>query len=240
MKKLVLILGIITSVYFISNAQKGVFFFGTSFSVMTEYGGTEVAKTQVDYLYQGHYYKLNKFTRYDFFSPITTSFAFRLNVLKINPENSLSVCFYPNISLSIYKYNLDDEFYLNPVKGYGKIDLPVYLCYNWGLGSTYMSSKNFGLFLGGGFELSKYPLMEVRSDYWLGFQSQKDPFIIFGIRYWSLWTILNEINFKFSFGDKTVIPVDYQTHIFGIDYSENMMESKAFCFRLAWVRYFRY
>lgn len=240
MKKSAYLIILLLVVSLFLNAQKNRVFISSGYSILSEYGRTPVAEN----IGKAYNYNIGKwvdaqiYSRWDYYSLITKSYNIRFNILEFNPNHAVGLNFYPALGITLYKIKMSlFDTGINS-QGIGKLELPLYLSYEHGLGATYKTDSRFGAFVGVGMQFTKSPMFEFKDPVFKQVSNIKEPIIVFGFRFWSKFSVLQEINFKISIGPKTQMPVE--SLIIPLNYEVDMIDSKAYAFKLTWMRYLRY
>jgi len=117
------------------------------------------------------------------YSLLTVYYKFRYNIKEPNDDRSLGISATPALG-----------FILTYEEGVGLFNLPFQLEYAFGAGSTYSSSADKGGYIGGGFEISRLPLIyDGEKTTWV------QPVLSTGLRYWNRKNRMREVNLKFGF-----------------------------------------
>lgn len=99
-------------------------------------------------------------------------------------------------------------------EGFLALNAPVYLSIDFGAGATNRSVKDYGGFIGFGYEYNLIPLIIFGASETDKRQSWMQPLLISGYRFWNKNDRLFEFAFKYGFGNKNLEPGDEQSSIF--------------------------
>lgn len=131
-------------------------------------------------------------------SLVNVSYTFRYNALETSDNFGLGINAAPSLGVGVGG------------DGIGNINLPAYLSANFGAGSTYNTSSNFGGYVGVGYEYNKIGLLGDNIAYKTGWSQ---PVVIGGIRWWNKKNRLNELSFKYGFGSNGDLPASVEKEI---------------------------
>ena len=201
MKKIILLCSIVLMSYCASAQLARVFFISGGFSFLTDaYMSTTNLKpdnTNPKVLTAEESFQ---YFQWNFFSGILSA---RMMLAPLTVNSSISVSASPTLSAgAIYPvHNLGSRYGLNAV-------IPVYAELNIGAAARYISSKDWGLCLGAGFEYFASPLCSYdfsdtgynNSDF---MKTWILPSCKVAYRYWSKKNKVNEVILRVGFGEKS-------------------------------------
>ena len=153
---------------------------------------TGIEEQTTEYLFN------NKFT----FSILNIAYSLRYNITDISDNIGIGLNVSPSLGFTISE------------EGFGSANLPAYLSFNFGAGSTYSTSANFGGFAGVGYEFTKIHLFSFDdgfaepeyTDIEKPVLSWAQPMVICGIRWWNKRNRLKELSIKYGFGSNSHLP----------------------------------
>ncbi|MCF8370150.1 MAG: hypothetical protein K9H64_00920 [Bacteroidales bacterium] len=127
---------------------------------------------------------------------VNYSYNARINIFDLSDNMSIGINANPSIGITISE------------AGIGSINIPGFISFNMGAGSTYNSLGNLGGFVGVGYEFTKIHLLSsdelFEPDNIPGAEKPitvwTQPMIIGGLRWWTKKNKLMEVSLKYGFG----------------------------------------
>ncbi|PLX07536.1 MAG: hypothetical protein C0596_11465 [Marinilabiliales bacterium] len=218
--------------------QNTNFFIGSGTTYLTDFGKTPVKVMEGplgDFGLEGDLY----YTRLFYWAPLSKSFILRYNIHEFNADKALAVDVFPSVSISFFKECPLVLLCSSNLHGLLSVNIPVYLSYESGLGSTLQTEEISGYSLGVGVEFNRAPIID-DGRYDIYKLNWFQPVALVGVRYWNKRYILKEINFKLGFGIPRESPKYDFFQFVSSDDEIIMGKSSSFTFRLTWIRYIKY
>lgn len=162
---------LITVLFFTISNTKGQSKFIRSFKIVPYgeimYAPISITEIETRTIYSGTFVSnardtmINHYDRPVSFSFVSLIYTLRGNIYEMNGDRAFGINFSPSFGLSISDY------------GSLSMNLPLYLTYNFGVGSTLSSEKNSGGYVGLGYEFNRINLSDyVVLDWSFGFSSR--------------------------------------------------------------------
>lgn len=165
------------------------------------------------------------------FSILSFFYRMRYNVYEPKDNFSIGLSATPCLGFSV-----------DPIHGGGSLNLPIQAELGFGAGSTYNASSEKGGYIGLGFEINKFPIIDLSGynyDDPLGYNYAirpitfwVQPVISTGLRYWNSRNKMKEINLKLGFGAKS----DKVT----FDPQSDFVKFPVMTLRLSWITFLDY
>jgi len=230
LRKITLLISFFCAIAVVQNAQtlakaKNKVFHGIGYTAILDI--IKTPSTQLNYSgldQNGNPTSITENVQLTGFSFMTLIYRFRYNIYELSDNRAIGLSASPALGLSLF---LGSSDYPNGIGGnmvgLGDIDLPIFLEWESGAGSTYSSSSNYGGMLGAGLDYYYLPFSNsgLTSESGDPITYPKYSYVQFalegGIRYWNKINRLHEINLKVDLGG-----------------------SESYGFRLSWIRFLNY